>query len=164
MKRGRIPSLVAMAAMVLFIGACSNDDNPTNVPEFGTVSGRVTFDGTWPATGNVQVSIFDVWPPQGPPYQASAVIAANSATYDFKFEGLAKDTYPAIVVGWRDPANPNPATSSRVLGIYVNDPSKPGITVTGGQPTYDTPVPIVINDAKMIWTGVDLRGDLSFVQ
>ncbi len=164
MNRGRIFSLIALAAISLFIVSCSDDNNPANVPTTGTISGRVTFVGTWPSVGNVQVSLFDKWPPQAAPYQASAVIPPNSSTYDFNFEGIAKSTYPAVVVGWRNPNDPNPATSSRVIGIYINDATKTGITVAGGQPTFDTPVPIVISDTKMIWTGVDLRGDLSFVQ
>jgi len=165
MKSSGIFSVLSLFAIVLFVSACGEDDKVTNpditVPEFGTVSGRVIFDGTWPAVGNVQVSIFSSWPPAGPPYQASPVIAANSATYDFKFEGLAKNTYPAVVIGWRDPANP---TRAKVIGIYINDPFKPGITVTGGQPTYATPVPIAISDAKMTWTSVDIRADLSLAQ
>jgi hypothetical protein len=164
MKSSRILAFLALAAMLVFVGGCSDDDNPANTPTLGTVSGRVTFAGNWPATGNVQVSLFDVWPATRAPYQASAVIPANSSTYDFKFEGLGKNSYPALVVGWRNPADPNPATASRVLGIYINDATKTGITVTTGQPAYDTPVPIVISDAKMVWTGVDLRGDLSLVQ
>jgi len=161
MKSRKLLSFVALAVVVVFAGACSDDDNPTSVPEFGTVSGRVTFDGTWPAVGNIQVSLFDVWPPAGPPYQASPVIAANSTTFDFKFEGLAKKTYAAIAVGWRNPANP---TGARVLGIYVNDASKTGVTVNGGQPTFDTPVPIVISDAKIVWNGLDIKADLSLAQ
>jgi hypothetical protein len=164
MKRSRIFSVLSLSAILLFVGACSDDDNPANTPTLGTVSGRVTFAGTWPATGNVQVSLFDKWPPQAAPYQASPVIPANSTTYDFKFEGLAKNTYPAVVVGWRNPADPNPATASRVIGIYINDATNTGITITGGQPSFATPVPIAINDAKMIWTGVDLKGDLGLAQ
>jgi len=162
MKRSRILSVLSLSAILLFVGACSDDDNPANTPTLGTVSGRITFVGNWPAIGNIQVSLLDAWPPPPrAPYQASPVITANSVTYDYTFDGIERGTYPAIVVGWRDPANP---AGAKVLGIYVNDATKTGINTTNVPPTYDTPVSIAISDAKMIWPGLDIRADLSLAQ
>jgi len=163
MKRSRIFSLIALAAISLFVVSCSEDNNPTNTPTLGTISGRVTFVGNWPATGNVQVSIWaeGTWPPMGPPEGSSVNIPSGSGTYDFTIEGLKKLNYQAISVGWRNPANP---AGARVLGIYVNDATKTGINTATVPPTYDTPASIVIGDAKMIWTGLDMKADLSLAQ
>lgn len=164
MNRSRIFSLIALAAISVFVVSCSEDDNPANVPTLGTISGRVTFAGNWPATGSVQVSIWadGTWPPMGPPEGFSAVIPSGLGTYDFTIDGLKKLNYEAISVGWRHPTNP---AGARVLGTYINDISKSGVAVTSGQPVYDpAPIAIIINDAKMIWTGLDIRADLSLAQ
>lgn len=164
MKRSRIFSLVALAAMMLFVSACSDDDNPTNAPEFGSVAGRVTFVGSWPSVGDVQVSIWTSWPPAGPPSAATNPIPSASTTYDYKIEGLNKGTYKALTVGWRNPANP---AGAKVLGLYLNDANNTGVlgidSATGRQ-MLATPITIEISDAKMIWTGLNIKADLAYAQ
>ncbi|NUO80677.1 hypothetical protein HUU05_11405 [candidate division KSB1 bacterium] len=158
MKRKNLLYVLALVVLMAFI-ACSDDSNPTKTPEFGTVSGRVTFVGAWPATGDVQVSIWTSWPPAGPPASASSAIASGTTVYDYKLEGLNKGEYKALTVGWRDPVNPSGA---KVLGLYWANSDSSG--VSAAPPFYATPTVININDAKMEWTNINMKADLSFVR
>jgi len=51
--------LITLSVIVLsgFLTGCSEDDNPAEPEQFGEISGTVAFVGTWPSTGDVQVSI-----------------------------------------------------------------------------------------------------------
>jgi len=164
MYRKNLFSLAALAALILFVTACSDDDNPTKPPEFGSVAGRVTFVGAWPATGNVQVSIWASWPPAGPPSAATDPIPSGSVTFDYKIDGLNKGLYKALTVGWRNPANP---AGAKVLGIYMNDSSNTGVlgidSVTGRQ-MLATPVSIEITDSNPNLTGLSIKADLAYAQ
>ncbi len=144
---------------LLALTACSDDNNPVKAPDFGTVSGRVTFTGAWPATGDVQISIWTSWPPAGPPAKASDVIAKGTTTYDYKLEGLNKGEYKALTVGWRDPANPSGA---KVLGLYWANSDSSG--VSAAPPFYATPTIITVSDAKIEWTNSNIKADLSIVK
>lgn len=145
----------------LFLG-CSDDKNPVQTPQFGEVSGTVKLVGAWPATGNVQVSIWANWPPTSAPAGASAVFTPGPNTQTYKIEGLNKGSYPVVTVGWRDPANPSGA---KVLGIYwtnsdsVGIADGRGITVAGVQP-----LPVDIADAKMTWSNINIKANLDFAK
>lgn len=158
MKRNSIFCALAVMALLAFT-ACSDDENPVKPPDFGTVSGRVTFTGAWPTTGDVQVSIWTSWPPAGPPAKASDVIAKGTTVYDYKLEGLNKGEYKALTVGWRDPANPSGA---KVLGLYWANSDSSG--VSAAPPFYATPTVINISDAKIEWANSNIKADLSFVK
>lgn len=154
-------AVLLLAALSVFLVACGGDDNAiTPTQQYGSVSGTVTFVGNWPTSGEVQVSIWPSWPPAGPPSAATLPIASTT-TFNYKIEGLNRGTYQAITAGWRDPANP---MGARVLGIYINDPNNSGVSIdtTTGRPIYATPAPIVISDAKMDHTGLNLRADFAF--
>lgn len=154
-------SLFCLLALVglMFLTACSDDENPVKPRDFGTVSGQVTFTGAWPSFGDVQVSIWTSWPPAGPPEKASDPIAAGTTTYNYKLEGLNKGEYKALTVGWRDPANP---TTAKVLGLYWANSDSSGVSSL--PPFYATPTTINLNDAKIDWTNANIKADLSIVK
>ncbi len=160
MKRSVFSAIVLLAGSSVFLFACGGDDNlVTPAQQYGSVSGTVTFVGNWPATGEVQISIWPSWPPAGPPSAATLPIA-KTTTYKYKIEGLNRGIYKAITAGWRDPANP---AGARVLGIYINDPNNSGVSIdANGRPTYATPTPVEIADGKMDHTGLDIKADLAF--
>lgn len=154
-------SLLAMIAMLLWFSACSDDSTaPEEIPDTGSVSGTVTFTGTWPSTGEIQVSIYTglnpPYIPMGPPEQASDVIAANTTSYAYKFEGLEKTTYSAVFVSWRDPSNP---AASRLLGMYWTDPNASGIDSMTGLP-QTAPSTITIDNDHIDVTGINITADL----
>ncbi|HXV13443.1 MAG TPA: hypothetical protein VEC56_04495 [Candidatus Krumholzibacteria bacterium] len=117
MKRLFYPLAIAGLAMTLaFLPACDDDDdNPMGGgPTTGTVAGTVTFEGTWPSVGNVQISVYSTYPPMGPPDAFTDPIPAGTS-YDYSIAGLDPGDYAAILVGWRDPADP---PGAKVIGMY----------------------------------------------
>ncbi len=162
MRRNRTLAAMAIVVIMAFFFGCSDDKNPVQTPQFGEVSGTVKLVGTWPATGDVQVSVWASWPPAGPPAGASAKFTAGQNVQTYKIEGLNKGTYPVVTVGWRDPANP---AAAKVLGIYwansdsVGVADGRGITLSGVQA-----IPINIADGNMTWTNVDIKANLDFAQ
>ncbi|SVC94916.1 uncharacterized protein METZ01_LOCUS347770, partial [marine metagenome] len=51
--------IVSLFLAPFFFVGC--DDNPMT-PENGTISGVVDFSGTWPETGNINISLNTFWP------------------------------------------------------------------------------------------------------
>jgi hypothetical protein len=141
---------------LLFILNCSKDNNSTNSEQFGSISGIVTFTGTWPSTGDIQVSIWASWPPQGPPAEATDPLTQGQSK-TFKIEGLSKGTYPVVTAGWRDPANP---AGAKVLGIYWSKTDSIGVDTTGNVLSSVQPTPIVISDNKLNYSNIDIKANL----
>ena len=135
-------SVLAALALTLFI-ACGGDDGPTSGDprNTGGISGTVTFTGTWPVSGDVQVAVYSSLPPAGPPdaYTNPLNPGTDYPTYDYVITGLDPGTYDGIIVSWRDPSDP---LSSRVIGQY-----------SGGMP--------VVITKQQTATGFDLSADLS---
>ncbi len=157
---GRHNMLVVFILITLLplLYGCSEDKKPTDGGEFGEISGTVTFVGTWPSTGEVQVSIWSTWPPAGPPAAATDPLTAGTAVQSYKIEGLSKGTYTAVTVGWRDPANP---AGAKVLGIYWEKSDSLGVD-SNGNPTVQ-PMPIEVSEGKLVWSNVDIKADLDIV-
>ena len=173
MKRlfGFLAVLAAASSLALTIPACDDDDdNPVDpVPTTGTVSGTVTFEGTWPSTGDVQVSIYSalqppLYVPTGPPDAFTDPITGDPATYDYEFDGLDFGTYAGILVSWRDPNNPS---SAQLLGMYWTYVDSVGIFDSGPfdgapKPPYPTPVTVDVNNP--VRENRDIRADLDLSQ
>ncbi len=68
MKRS-VLGWITLSALVL--GAACTRTSDTLPPTTGTLRGTITFHGTWPYAGadSVNLSLFTVWPPAGPPAQ-----------------------------------------------------------------------------------------------
>jgi hypothetical protein len=157
----KLTAVIALIAGLIAFGGCDDEDNPVNTgPTTGSVSGTVTFAGSWPATGQIQVSIYSTltppWVPMGAPDAFTDPIVSGSATYDYEMSGLDKGDYMAIYVSWRDPANP---AASKLLGMYWTNPAETGINPATGLPVTQ-PLGVTINDAKMNHTGLNITADL----
>lgn len=151
--------LVSMLAIAT-VGCSEESTEPT--PTSGTISGKITFDGTWPATGNVQVSVYTTlapptFVPAGPPEQSSDPIAEGTE-YNFSFEGLDFSTYAAVFVSWRDPANP---AGAMLLGMYQADASNSGMNAFGLPAVEPTAITLSADNADV--SGIDLRADFNLV-
>ncbi len=149
-------TLVGCAAAIALFPAC-NDTASTTSPagETGSVSGTVTFTGTWPTTppgGGIQVSIYSsLMPPGvpgGPPDAFTNPLnkTTDFPTYNFKLSGIDPGDYAAVFVGWRDPSNPSGAKLIGTYWVYVDSlgvaanglPKPPGpstVTVEKGKDT-----------------------------
>lgn len=162
MRTYRILMAMSLALFLAFVMGCGDDKNPIQNPQFGEVSGTVKFVGAWPATGNVQVSIWSSWPPAGPPVAASAVFTSGQNSQTYKLEGLNKGSYPVVTVGWRDPANP---AAAKVLGIYwansdsVGVADGRGITLSGVQA-----LPVNVADGNLTFTNINIKANLDFAK
>ena len=162
MRRNRTLAAMAIVVIMAFFLGCSDDNNPVQTAQFGTVTGTVKLVGAWPATGNVQVSIWSSWPPAGPPAGASAIFTSGQNSQTYQIDGLSKGAYPVVTVGWRDPANP---AGAKVLGIYwansdsVGVADGRGITLSGVQA-----LPINIADGNMSFTSINIKGNLDFAK
>lgn len=118
MKNIFLPILIT--SLFIFV-ACEDEEAEETAAESGTISGIVTFTGTWPDTGDVSISLQTSWPPTGPPYTYKVITEDNLNTsnqYDFSFEAVAFRTYKALAVSWEDLNDPNPATNQHTLGTY----------------------------------------------
>ena len=148
---------IAMTLVVVvfgFIAGCGKDESPAKTEQFGTISGTVTFVGTWPSTGDVQVSIWVNWPPAGPA-AATDPLTSRETIQSYKMEGLSKGTYSAVTVGWRDPAKPSGA---KILGVYWAQSDSLGVDSTG-RPTVQ-PIPVEISEDHLVWSDIDIKANL----
>ncbi len=108
---------VLCAVLVAFATSCGGDDGPAagDPANTGSVSGTVTFMGSWPATGDVQVAVYSSLPPAGPPDGYTNPLGPNINTYNYTIAGLDPGVYEGVIVSWRDPGDP---LSSVVIGQY----------------------------------------------
>ena len=88
----------------------------TILAESGTISGTVTFSGTWP-TGTVFISLNSLWPLQTTPNYYSTIASENliDNKYNYSFENVTFKTYTIAVV-WL-----NPGASWESLGAYGSE-------------------------------------------
>ncbi len=151
--------LVMMLA-VATVGCSEESTEPT--PTTGTISGKITFDGTWPTTGNVQVSVYTTvappaYVPAGPPEQSSDPIAEGTE-YNFSFEGLDFSSYAAVFVSWRDPANP---AGALLLGMYQADASNSGMNAFGLPVAEPTAITLSADNADV--SNIDIKADFNLL-
>lgn len=157
MNRLALGILSVITAILLLTGCEKNSTGPED--EFGSVSGTVNFIGTWPTTGEIQISVFSSFPPAGPPDYFTEPLPANTTNYGYKIDGVTKGDYAAIVVGWRDPGNP---AGAKTIGYYIDAVDQIGVD-TNGNPVA-LPKSVTIDDGKMDLADIDIKANLDVVQ
>ena len=135
------------------VGLMISCEDEGDLPESGTLSGTVTFTGSWPDTGDVFISLQNNWPPTGAPYAVDVILEedVSSDEYVLNFVDVAFGTYGALSVSWEDPNDANPATNQHILGAY-------GATVEAYFMDADSLV-VSVDNAEL--TGLDFVSDLS---
>ena len=158
--------VIVCAAIILFgfLAGCDEDDGPAEGEEFGEISGTITFAGTWPSTGDVQVSIWSRLSEDGQPFMApdgktEPLARPEGNTIAYKIQELSKGTYLAVTLGWRDPNNP--MAGGKVLGVYWAQADSVGVDSEGLIAV--TPTPIEISDDKLVWSNIDIKANLDIV-
>ena len=115
-------TLLALSLLSVMFSAmaCEDSDTDDTVPESATLSGVVTFSGTWPGTEILSISLNPTWPPTGAPYASKYITPAEieSDQYSYIFKDVAFGAYASISVSWMDPYDPNPMTNQHILGVY----------------------------------------------
>ena len=112
-----------LAIFTLFLTTSCEDDSPTisdPLPEFATISGTITFDGTWPTTGVIALSLSSSWPPTGAPAASMEITSSDliNDMYNYIFDNVSFGDYGAIAVSWQDPEDDNPGTNQHIIGSY----------------------------------------------
>jgi hypothetical protein len=142
---------VALAASIVML-ACEDDEDPAG-PATGSIAGTITFQGTWPTTGNVQLSVFSAFPPTGAPDAFTDPISPT-ASHDYQIDGLEPGEYAAVVIGWRDPADPPGAKTIGMYWAFVDS-----VAVDGSGNPRGFPVPVTVR-AGETQNNVDMVADL----
>jgi hypothetical protein len=139
--------LLSFLSIMFLTMACEDNETVDTPPESATLSGTITFTGTWPDTGTVAVSLSSTWPPQGAPAASAAITSADLATntYTYTFENVAFGSYASIAVSWEDPNDTNPMTNQYTLGAH------------GGT----DPTAVTVSETEYELTGLDFGADLS---
>ena len=154
----RLFGLISLAALLMFalssVPACDDDDDNTVLPTTGSIAGTVDFRGTWPSTGQVQVSVFQTYPPSGPPDAFTDPIS-QTTSYNYRFDGLDPANYAAVVVGWLDPNLP--PGQEKILGYYWANPDSVAVDGNGTPQVLPLSVDVEAGETK---NNVDMAADL----
>ena len=122
MKHMKNSYLTTYLTLLIVFTGCEDDIIDGSVaPETGTISGSITFSGTWPDSGAVLLTIDMQYPPQGPP-SGSKTIENNEPEnniYTYSFEDLPFGDYAAITVTYWPSGYSSGGTYS-LLGSYPN--------------------------------------------
>ena len=120
MKPFKTLLVLSLLSVMFSAMACEDSDTDDTVPESATLSGVVTFSGTWPGTEILSISLNPTWPPTGAPYASKYITPAEieSDQYSYIFEDVSFGAYASISVSWLDPDDSNPMTNQHTLGVY----------------------------------------------
>ena len=151
-----------MIIFLLFFTNGCEDNGPisTPTPESATISGTITFTGTWPVSGDIAVSLSSTWPPTGAPAASTAISSSDLSnnTYTYTFENVTFGSYASIAISWQDPNDTNPMTNQHTLGAYGG--VFPFFTAYGGT----DPAEVTVTETEYELTGLDFGADLSLAQ
>ena len=148
-----------LAIFILFLTTSCDNESPTAsdpLPEFATISGTITFDGTWPTTGVIALSLSSSWPPTGAPAASMEITSSDliNDMYNYIFDNVSFGDYGAIAVSWLDPDDNNPASNQHIIGSY-------GGTANYIYGPYFDATSITVSETQYTLTGKDFNADLS---
>ena len=167
MKNNAIKTLTIMIFSIFLIVGCDNNSTGTTPPESATISGTITFTGTWPTNGTIAVSLSSTWPPAGAPAASKTITYSDLSnnTYAYTFENVTFGSYGAIAVSWEDPNDNNPASNQHTLGAYGGVyPFIESMVIMGEEiPLGGTsPTPVTVSDTQYTLTGIDITANLIY--
>ena len=113
---------ITLASFFLIMVSC--EDNNTNeevLAEFGSISGTVTFSGSWPDSGEVLITLDTSYPPQGPPAAFSYITSdeISNGVYNYNFSDLSFRSYDAITVTYWSLGYGTAGTNYSLIGSYI---------------------------------------------
>ena len=113
---------ITLASFFLIMVSC--EDNNTNeevLAEFGSISGTVTFSGSWPDSGEVLITLDTSYPPQGPPAAFSYIASddISNGVYNYNFSDLSFRSYDAITVTYWSLGYGTAGTNYSLIGSYI---------------------------------------------
>ncbi len=113
---------IILASFFLIMVSC--EDNNTNeevLAEFGSISGTVTFSGSWPDSGEVLITLDTSYPPQGPPAAFSYITSddISNGVYNYNFSDLSFRSYEAITVTYWSLGYATAGSNYSLIGSYI---------------------------------------------
>jgi len=119
----RITKIIIYSFILVLVSCEDNDGNGESVlPESGTISGNVSFSGTWPDSGDVLITLDTVYPPQGPP-AAFAYITndeVSNGVYNYRFIYLPFRAYEAITITYWSLGYATAGSNYSLIGSYID--------------------------------------------
>ena len=115
--------LILSLTFVMFITtACEDDEATVSKPENATISGVVTFTGTYPDTGSVMLTLDTAYPPQGAPvgFKMIAQSDLDNGSYVYSFSELAFGDFAALTVTYWPNGYSTASMDYTLLGSYPN--------------------------------------------
>ena len=114
---------VTIIIFILILTSCEDSDpNIDPLPEFGSISGAISFIGAWPDSGEVLLTLDTNYPPMGPPagfvYLTSDSLENN--VYNYNFNELSFREYASLTVTyWPDGYGIGGIGNNSLLGSYI---------------------------------------------
>ena len=145
--------LILSLISVMFIAtACEDDEITESKPENSTISGVVTFTGTYPDSGSVMLTLDTAYPPQGAPagFKMIAQTDLDNGSYVYSFSELAFGDFSALTVTYWPNGYSTASMDYTLLGSYPN-PLIP-------------PVPSFLLDEDNAEMTIDIDADLGLAQ
>jgi|TARA_Y100000294_G_scaffold45347_1_gene41875 hypothetical protein len=115
--------LILSLTTVMFITtACEDDKVTVSKPESATISGIVTFTGTYPDTGSVMLTLDTAYPPQGAPagFKMIAQADLDNGSYVYLFSELAFGDFAALTVTYWPNGYSTASMDYTLIGSYPN--------------------------------------------
>tara|TARA_B100001079_G_scaffold157796_1_gene135316 strand:+ start:131 stop:532 length:402 start_codon:yes stop_codon:yes gene_type:complete len=107
---------------MLITTACEDDKVTVSKPESATISGIVTFTGTYPDTGSVMLTLDTAYPPQGAPagFKMIAQADLDNGSYVYLFSELAFGDFAALTVTYWPNGYSTASMDYTLIGSYPN--------------------------------------------
>lgn len=117
----QLTKIIIISFLLIFISCEDNEANEELLPEFGSISGTITFSGTWPDSGEVLITLDTNYPPQGPPAGFSYItnIDLVENVYDYNFSNLSFREYGAITLTYWPEGYVTAGTNYSLIGSYI---------------------------------------------
>ena len=103
-----------LVLLIILVSMGCEDEKVYETAESGTIHGGITFNGTWPDTGQVLLTLDTDYPPQGPPagFQYLTGESLTDGVYNYSFDNLSFRSYAAIAVTYWAEGYPNGSYNS----------------------------------------------------
>ena len=114
--------ILSLTFLMFITTACEDDEATVSKPENATISGVVTFTGTYPDTGSVMLTLDTAYPPQGAPagFKMIAESDLDNDSYAYSFNELAFGDFAALTVTYWPNGYSTASTDYTLLGSYPN--------------------------------------------
>jgi len=114
--------ILSLTSVMLITTACEDDKVTVSKPESATISGVVTFTGTYPDTGSVMLTLDTTYPPQGAPagFKMIAQADLDNGSYVYSFSELAFGDFTALTVTYWPNGYSTASMDYTLLGSYPN--------------------------------------------